>query len=222
MRVRLAHGARLTRLWCARGARLARLWCERGAHLARSRCARGAHLTCLRSSHLAPGIIVDSFTGNDTAIPAKASACTLSPLGISSMTHSLSRLSDSCTFNKYLTMRSSLASYSFSICPTTSWELLWILTFETFRVVAWPNPDRMTSYSASLFEAGKSRRMDCSNRSPVGALRRSPTPYPDEREAPSTCIDHQSSEVDSLSGARASSNSAIKSVMTCPFRDSLG
>ena len=67
-------------------------------------------------------------------------------------------------------------------------------------MVARPNPDRMTSYSASLFEAGKSRRMDCSNRSPIGVLRRSPTPDPNERKAPSTCRDHQSSEVDSLSG----------------------
>ena len=67
-------------------------------------------------------------------------------------------------------------------------------------MVARPNPDRMASYSASLFEAGKSRRMDCSSHSPFGALRRSPTPDPDEWEAPSTCRDHQSSKVDSLSG----------------------
>ena len=66
-------------------------------------------------------------------------------------------------------------------------------------MVARPNPDRMTSYSASLFEAGKSRRMDCSSRSPVGVLRRSPTPDPDGREAPSTSRHHQSSRVDSLS-----------------------
>ena len=138
------------------------------------------------------------------------------------MTHSHSRLSDFCTFSKYLVMRSSLASYSFSICPTTSWESLWILTFEAFRVVARPNPDRMASYSASLFEAGKSRRMDCSSHSPFGALRRSPTPDPDEWEAPSTCRDYQSSKVDSLSGARALGNSTIKSAMTYPFRDSLG
>ena len=60
------------------------------------------------------------------------------------------------------------------------------------------NPDRMASYSASLFEAGKSRRMDCFSRSPVGALRRSLNPAPDEREAPSTCRDRQSSEIDSF------------------------
>ena len=138
------------------------------------------------------------------------------------MTYSPIRLSDSCTFSKYLAMRSYLASYSFRICPTTSWESLWILTFEAFRVVARPNPDRMVSYSALLFEAGKSKWMDCSSCSPVGALRRSPTPDQDEREAPSTCRDHLSSGVHSLSGARASGNSAIKSVMTCPFRDSLG
>ena len=33
-------------------------------------------------------------------------------------------------------------------------------------------------------------RMDCSNRSPVGAFRRSATPNPDERETPSICRDH--------------------------------
>ena len=141
--------------------------------------------------------------GNDAAIPAKASACTLSPLGIFSMTHSSSQLSDSCTFNKCLAMHLSLASYSFGICPMTSWESLWILTFEAFRVIASPNPDKMTSYSTSLFEAVKSRRMDCFTRSPVGALRRSPNPDLDEREALSTCRDHESSGVDSLSGIQA-------------------
>ena len=72
------------------------------------------------------------------------------------------------------------------------------MTLEAFKVAARHNPDRMASYSASLFEVGKSRRMDCSNHSSVGALRRSPTPNPDEREAPSTCRDHQSSEIDSF------------------------
>ena len=51
------------------------------------------------------------------------------------------------------------------------------------RVIARSNPDRMASYSTSLFDAGNPKRMDYSNFSPVGVLRRSQTPDPDEREA---------------------------------------
>ena len=146
----------------------------------------------------------------------------LSILGIFSMAHSPSRFSDSCTFSKYLAMRSSLASHSFCICPTMNWESLWILTFESLRVIARPRPNRMTSYSTSFFDAGNPKWMDCSSPSPVGDSRRSPSPDPDDQEAPSTCNTYHLSWVESLSGVGGSGNSAIKSAMTCPFRDNLG
>ncbi|KAL6333061.1 hypothetical protein AAG906_028244 [Vitis piasezkii] len=53
----------------------------------------------------------------------------------------------------------------------------------------------MTSYSASLLEAGNPSRMACSRCSPVGDCSRSPTPDPDDREAPSTRKVHHSSSL---------------------------
>ena len=85
-----------------------------------------------------------------------------------------------------------------------------------------PRPNRMASYSTSFFDAGNPRWMDCSNRSPVGDSRRSPTPDPDDQEAPSTYNTYHLSWVESLFGAGGSCNSAIKSTMTCPFRDNMG
>ena len=49
----------------------------------------------------------------------------------------------------------------------------------------------ITSYSASLLEAGKFNRMACSMTSPVGALSCSSRPVPVCREAPSTFRVHQ-------------------------------
>ncbi|KAL6321307.1 hypothetical protein AAG906_016341 [Vitis piasezkii] len=60
------------------------------------------------------------------------------------------------------------------------------LTLRSKRARARSNPDKMTSYSASLLEAGNPSRMACSRCSPVGDCSRSPTPDPDDREAPST------------------------------------
>ena len=52
-------------------------------------------------------------------------------------------------------------------------------------------PTRITSYSVSLLDAGKSSRMACSIISPTGALSCKPTPAPVCREAPSTLRIHQ-------------------------------
>ena len=49
----------------------------------------------------------------------------------------------------------------------------------------------IASYSASLLEVGKSKRMACSIISPVGASSCSPSPAPVYREAPSTFRVHQ-------------------------------
>ncbi|RVW14317.1 hypothetical protein CK203_099092 [Vitis vinifera] len=79
----------------------------------------------------------------------------------------------------------------------------------------------MTSYSASLLEAGNPSRMDCSRCSPVGDCSRSPTPDPDDREAPSTRKVHHSSSLGSLCGMGLQEYSSTKSAITWPFMDNL-
>ncbi|RVX21416.1 hypothetical protein CK203_001728 [Vitis vinifera] len=76
--------------------------------------------------------------------------------------------------------------------PFSTWSL------ETDRARARSNPDRMTSYSASLLEAGNPSRIACSRCSPVGDCSKSPTPDPDDREAPSTRKVHHSFSPGSL------------------------
>ncbi|RVW37694.1 hypothetical protein CK203_109474 [Vitis vinifera] len=72
-----------------------------------------------------------------------------------------------------------------------------IRSLETDRARARSNPDRMASYSASLLDAENPSRMACSRCSPVGDCNKSPTPEPDEREAPSTRRVHHSCSLDS-------------------------
>ncbi|RVX08479.1 hypothetical protein CK203_014135 [Vitis vinifera] len=67
-----------------------------------------------------------------------------------------------------------------------------IRSLETDSARARSNPDRMASYSASLLDAENPSRMACSRCSPVGDCNKSPTPEPDEREAPSTRRVHHS------------------------------
>ncbi|RVW68783.1 hypothetical protein CK203_060954 [Vitis vinifera] len=71
-------------------------------------------------------------------------------------------------------------------------------SLKTDRVRARSNPDRMALYSASLLEAGNPSQMACSKCSPVGDCSRSPTPNPDDREAPSTRKVHHSCSSSSL------------------------
>ena len=66
------------------------------------------------------GSSMNSLLRSEVAIPAKASTCMLVVQGILSTTHSSNRFKESCTFIKYLDMRSSLAPYSFCICLTMS------------------------------------------------------------------------------------------------------
>ena len=138
-----------------------------------------------------------SLMGREAAIPAKASARLLSARLIFSIVHSVNCCKVFLTLAKYRAMRASLASYSSWTCFTTSCESLWIRSLETDRTRARSNPDRMASYSASLLEAGNPSRMACSKCSPVGDCSRSPTPEPDEREAPSTRRVHHSCLLDS-------------------------
>ena len=57
----------------------------------------------------------------------------------------------------------------------------------------------IASYTASLLEAGKFRRVACSMISPIGALSCSPRPAPNYRDAPSTFRVHQPELSDSIS-----------------------
>ncbi|RVW26961.1 hypothetical protein CK203_098767 [Vitis vinifera] len=96
--------------------------------------------------------------GRETAMPARASARPFSIRLIFSIVHSVN-------------------------CCKVS---LTLASLETDRARARSNPDRMASYSASLLEAGNPDRMACSRCSPIGGCSRSPTPDPNDREAPST------------------------------------
>ncbi|RVW15436.1 hypothetical protein CK203_094702 [Vitis vinifera] len=95
-------------------------------------------------------------------------------------------------------------------------------SLETDRVRVRSNTDMMVSYSASLLEAGNPSRMACPRCSPVGDCSRSPTPDPDDREAPSTRKVHHSFSLGSLRWIGLREYSSTKSAITWPFMDSLG
>ncbi|KAL6319765.1 hypothetical protein AAG906_036823 [Vitis piasezkii] len=65
-------------------------------------------------------------------------------------------------------------------------------------------------------------RMACSNCSLVEDCSSSPTPDPDDREAPSTCKVHHSVLSNSPPRAGCWGDSTTKSAITCPFMDNLG
>ena len=162
-----------------------------------------------------------SLMGSKAAIPAKASARTLSTWGTFSIVHSPNRCRVSLTFVRYRVMRSSLAPYSSYTCLTTSWEWLQILSLETDSVSAMSNSNRMASYSASLFNVGNPKWMACSSCSPIGDYSSSPTPDPNDREVPSTCKVHHSALSNSPSQAGRWEDSTTKLAITCHFMDSL-
>ena len=63
-----------------------------------------------------------SLMEREAAMPARASAHPFSVRLIFSIVHSVNRCSVSLTLVRYRVMRSSLASYSFWTCLTTSWD----------------------------------------------------------------------------------------------------
>ena len=65
--------------------------------------------------------------------------------------------------------------------------------------IAWSSLAMITSYSASLLEAGKFKRMGCSMISPIGALSCSPRRAPACHEPPSTFRVHQPKFSNSIS-----------------------
>lgn len=142
---------------------------------------------------------IASLTGSVAATPARASACVFSARGIFLMIHSFNRLKVSQTLVRYCAIRSSLDSYSPWTCSTTSWESLRIFHCATERASAIFILDNIASYSASLFDAKNPSRTAYSICSPVGDCRKSPTPEPNARDAPSTWRIHHPSLSDSAS-----------------------
>ena len=80
-------------------------------------------------------------------------------------------------------------------------------------MIARLNPDRMTSYSASLFDVGNPNWINCSSCSLVGDLRKRPTPDPNDWEAPSTCKIHHLVLPNSVPWIGCWGTSAMKSAM---------
>ncbi|RVW56003.1 hypothetical protein CK203_106361 [Vitis vinifera] len=73
-----------------------------------------------------------------------------------------------------------------------------------------------------IVRRGESQPDGCSRCSPVGDCNKSPTPEPDEREAPSTRRVHHSCSLDSWCWLGLREYSSTKSAITWPFLDNLG
>ena len=89
-----------------------------------------------------------------------------------------------------------------------------MMNFSKDTEIARSIPARISSYSTSLLDAGKSNRVAYSILSPVGALSCKTTPAPVFLEAPSTLRIHQSALPRSTSYWGIS---AKKTVNICPF-----
>ena len=94
-----------------------------------------------------------------------------------------------------------------------------MMIFSEDTEIVRPSSTVFVSYSTSLLEAGKLKRMACFMTSPVGDLSYSPKPAPICREAPSIFRVHQSKLFGSISYLRIY---AKKSANTCPFNSRRG
>ena len=126
------------------------------------------------------------------------------------------------TFERCWAMRSSLASYSPWICPTTSWQSLHISSLEVDKVRARFSQARIASYSALLLEAGNLSRIACSNCSPIGDYKSRPIPDPKTWEAPSMFSIHHPFLREPTDCWNFGGVPAMKSAITCPFIANLG
>ena len=122
------------------------------------------------------------------------------------------------TKEAYFSIRSSLDLNSALTCPTTSCESLRIERLSAPTASASSSPAIMASYSDSLLEALKPKRIACSILSPVGEVNCRPMPAPDCLEALSTQRVHQPFLSGQVSGYEIY---ARKSAKTCPFFESL-
>ena len=124
----------------------------------------------------------------------------------------------SSTMAMYRAIHSSFALYSRWICLTIIWESLLISNLVATKIRAKSNPVRIVSYSASLLEAKKLRRISCSISSPVGDCSLNPNTL----NAPSTWSVHHYFLGQSIRCVCFLGSSAIKSTITCPFKDNRG
>ena len=123
------------------------------------------------------------------------------------------------TREAYFALRGSLDSNSALTCPTTSCELLRIKRLLTPTTSASSSPAIMASYSDSLLEALKTKRIACSILSPVGEVNCRSIPALDCLVAPSTQRVHQPLSSGQVPGCGIF---ARKSAKTYPFFESLG
>ena len=127
-----------------------------------------------------------SFIGKDAATTARASARSSLSLGICSSFQAVRVLNFCLTKEAYFAIRGSRDSNSVLTCPTTSCESLRFKKLLAPTARARSSPAIMASYSDSLLEALKPRRIACSIFSSVGEVNCKPIPSPDLLEAPLT------------------------------------
>ena len=147
------------------------------------------------------------------------SALSLESLGTCSSFHVEKPARRYLTIVTYFAIRGSLDSYSVFTCPTTNWESLRIISLSTDSAVANSISTRMASYSDSLFEALKPRRIACSILSPPKDFSCRLMFAPVCSDAPSTLRVHQFELEELVSGW---GTSVRKSARTCPFLANLG
>ena len=121
--------------------------------------------------------------------------------------------------SRYHSICSYFASYSHWICSTISWESLLISNLVEANIRARSSPTSTTSYSASLLEVGKLRRIAYSISFPVGDCRTKPTPDPGTSNAPSTWSVLHCSLRQSIGCICFWGSSVIKSTITCLSKD---
>ena len=105
------------------------------------------------------GRYIDSLTGREAATAAKASAFSLWFLGTCSSFQVVRALNFCLAKEAYFSIRGSLDSNSALTCPTTSCESLWIRRLLTPTARASSTPVIKASYSNSLLEASKPKRI---------------------------------------------------------------
>ena len=129
--------------------------------------------------------------GSEAAAMAKAFAFSLQSLVMCSsfQTEKLFKLPGEKLFKRcltkdtYFSIRGSRDSYSSFTCPTTNCESLRIKILSAETITASSIPASMTSYSDSLLEALKPKRIAYSILSPIGDLSCKPMPASVYRDA---------------------------------------
>ena len=129
--------------------------------------------------------------GSEVATAAKASTFSLQSL-VMCLSFQTEKLSKHClTKDTYFAIRGSHDSYSSFTCPTTNCESLRIRSLSADIATACSIPANIASYSDSLLEGLKPKRIACSILSSTGDLSCKLMPTPVYQDAPSTLRIHQ-------------------------------